>query len=207
MSVLAWLLGMLAAIVLLPVLLLVVQVLMACLPARAQPMGNTARPQVAVLVPAHDEASIIGATLASIAPQLRPGDRLLVVADNCTDDTAQLAREAGAEVVERHDARLRGKGYALDFGVRHLTNQPPEVVIVVDADCQVGEGQSSAWRGATEVARPVQALYLMYAPAGWADSAGCRVRLAGQEPGAPAWLGAAGPAMPVDGRRHGIRLA
>ncbi len=113
MSVLAWLLGMLAAIVLLPVLLLLVQVLMACLPARAQPMGNTARPQVAVLVPAHDEASIIGATLASIAPQLRPGDRLLVVADNCTDDTAQLAREAGAEVVERHDARLRGKGYAL----------------------------------------------------------------------------------------------
>lgn len=167
MSVLAWILGMLAAIVLLPVLLLVVQVLMACLPARAQPMGNTARPQVAVLVPAHDEASIIGATLASIAPQLRPGDRLLVVADNCTDDTAQLAREAGAEVVERHDARLRGKGYALDFGVRHLTNQPPEVVIVVDADCQVGEGAIERLaRRYREVARPVQALYLMYAPAG-----------------------------------------
>ena len=79
MSVLAWILGMLAAIVLLPVLLLLVQVLMACLPARAQPMGNTARPQVAVLVPAHDEASIIGATLASIATQWLPGDRLLEV--------------------------------------------------------------------------------------------------------------------------------
>lgn len=149
MSVLAWSLGTLAAIALLPVLLLLVQVLMACLPARAQPLGNNARPQVAVLVPAHDEASLIGATLASIAPQLRPGDRLLVVADNCTDDTAQLAREAGAEVVERRDARLRGKGYALDFGVRHLASQPPEVVIVVDADCQVGEGRSSTWRGAT----------------------------------------------------------
>lgn len=67
MSVLAWSLGTLAAIALLPVLLLLVQVLMACLPARAQPLGNNARPQVAVLVPAHDEASLIGATLASIA--------------------------------------------------------------------------------------------------------------------------------------------
>lgn len=175
MSVLAGLLGVVAALVLLPVLLLLLQVLMACLPARVQPSGSHARPQVAVLVPAHDEASIIRATLASIVPQLRPGDRLLVVADNCTDDTARLAREAGAEVVERHDARLRGKGYALDFGVRHLAGQPPEVVIVVDADCQVGEWAIERLaRRCREVDRPVQALYLMRAPAG----AGLRVQVA-----------------------------
>ena len=175
MSVLAGLLGVVAALVLLPVLLLLLQVLMACLPARVQPLGSHARPQVAVLVPAHDEASIIRATLASIVPQLRPGDRLLVVADNCTDDTARLAREAGAEVVERHDARLRGKGYALDFGVRHLAGQPPEVVIVVDADCQVGEWAIERLaRRCREVDRPVQALYLMRAPAG----AGLKVQIA-----------------------------
>lgn len=72
-----------------------------------------------------------------------------MVADNCTDDTARLASAAGAEVIERHDALLRGKGYALDFGVRHLAQQPPDVVIVVDADCQVAEGQSTAWPAAT----------------------------------------------------------
>lgn len=174
-SVLAWFLGLLAIIVLLPVLLLLLQVLLACLPRPVQPFASSRRGQVAVLVPAHDEASIIRATLASITPQLQPGDRLLVVADNCTDDTAQLAREAGAEVVERHDLHLRGKGYALDFGVRHLARQPPEVVIVVDADCRVGEGaiERLALR-CQQVARPVQALYLTHAPAG----AGPKVQVA-----------------------------
>lgn len=175
MSVLGWLLGLLAVIALLPAVVFFVQVLLACLPARSRPMGNSARPRVAVLVPAHDEASIIRATLATIAPQLLEGDRLLVVADNCTDDTARLAREAGAEVVERHDALLRGKGYALDFGVRYLAQQPPEVVIVVDADCQVSEGAIERLaRRYREVERPVQALYLMRAPAG----AGLKVQVA-----------------------------
>ena len=175
MSVLGWLLGLLAVIALLPAVVFFVQVLLACLPARSRPMGNSVRPRVAVLVPAHDEASIIRATLATIGPQLLEGDRLLVVADNCTDDTARLAREAGAEVVERHDALLRGKGYALDFGVRYLAQQPPEVVIVVDADCQVSEGAIERLaRRYREVERPVQALYLMRAPAG----AGLKVQVA-----------------------------
>ncbi|EMR47718.1 glycosyltransferase family 2 protein [Pseudomonas putida] len=174
-SVLGWLLGLLAIIVLVPVLVLVLQVLLACLPVRSRPKGIGERPRVAVLVPAHDEALIIRAMLASVTPQLLDGDRLLVVADNCSDDTAQLAREAGAEVVERHDTRLRGKGYALDFGVRHLAQRPPEVVIVVDADCQVGEGAIDCLaRRCHALARPVQSLYLMRAPAG----AGLRVQVA-----------------------------
>ncbi len=174
-SVLGWLLGLLAIIVLVPVLVLVLQVLLACLPARARPNGIGERPRVAVLVPAHDEALVIRAMLASVTPQLLDGDRLLVVADNCSDDTAQLAHEAGAEVVERHDTRLRGKGYALDFGVRYLAQRPPEVVIVVDADCQVGEGAIDCLaRRCHELVRPVQSLYLMRAPAG----AGLKVQVA-----------------------------
>ncbi|MCX2888154.1 MULTISPECIES: glycosyltransferase family 2 protein [Pseudomonas] len=174
-SVLGWLLGLLTVIVLVPVLVFSLQVLMACLPARAPLPGSGARPRVAVLVPAHDEASIIQATLATITPQLLEGDRLLVVADNCSDNTAQLARESGAEVVERYDAQLRGKGYALDFGVRHLARQPPEVVIVVDADCQVGEGAiDTLARRCHAAQRPVQSLYLMRAPAG----AGLKVQVA-----------------------------
>ncbi|CAI3803234.1 hypothetical protein GLGCALEP_03315 [Pseudomonas sp. MM221] len=167
MSVLSWLLGLLAVIALVPVCVFFLQMLLACLPPRSRPLGITERPRVAVLVPAHDEAAIIRATLASVTPQLLAGDRLLVVADNCTDDTARLAREAGAEVVERFDTLRRGKGYALDFGVRHLAEQPPEVVIVVDADCQVGEGAIDCLaRRYHQAQRPVQALYLMRAPAG-----------------------------------------
>jgi len=167
MSVLSWLLGLLAVIALVPVSVFFLQMLLACLPPRARPLGISVRPRVAVLVPAHDEAAIIRATLASITPQLLAGDRLLVVADNCSDDTARLAREGGAEVVERFDTLRRGKGYALDFGVRHLAGQPPEVVIVVDADCQVGEGAIDCLaRRYHQAQRPVQALYLMRAPAG-----------------------------------------
>jgi len=167
MTVLSWLLGLLAVIALVPVSVFFLQMLLACLPPRSRPLGVSVRPRVAVLVPAHDEAAIIRATLASVTPQLLPGDRLLVVADNCTDDTARLAREAGAEVVERFDTVLRGKGYALDFGVRHLAEYPPEVVIVVDADCQVAEGAIDCLaRRYHQAQRPVQALYLMRAPAG-----------------------------------------
>ncbi len=174
-SLLAWLLGLVAVAILLPSLVLFAQVLLACLPARPQPAAGARRPRVAVLVPAHNEASIIASTLASVGPQMLAHDRLLVVADNCSDDTAQLARRAGAEVVERHNDQLRGKGYALDFGVRHLAQDPPEVVIIVDADCLVGEGAIDLLaRRCLEAARPVQALYLMHAPAG----AGLKVQIA-----------------------------
>ncbi|RWU21407.1 glycosyl transferase [Pseudomonas alkylphenolica] len=174
-TLLAWLLGAVAVLLLLPVLVLFAQVLLACLPARAQAPLQGPRGRVAVLVPAHNEASIIGATLASVGAQLHEGDRLLVVADNCSDDTAALARAAGAEVVERSNDQQRGKGYALDFGVRHLAADAPDVVIIVDADCQLGEGAiDHLARRCSQVARPVQALYLMRAPAG----AGLKVQIA-----------------------------
>jgi len=172
---LAGVLGALALLVLMPTLVLFVQVLAACLPTRLPPAARGPRPRLAVLVPAHDEASIIAATLDSIRSQLREGDRLLVVADNCSDDTAVLARAAGAEVIERFDAQARGKGYALDFGVRHLALDPAHVVIVVDADCHLGEGVlTSLATCCIDTGRPVQALYLMQAPAG----AGLRTRVA-----------------------------
>jgi cellulose synthase/poly-beta-1,6-N-acetylglucosamine synthase-like glycosyltransferase len=93
--------------------------------------------RVAVLVPAHNESRNVLPTIACLLPQMRAGDRLVVVADNCSDDTAQLARDAGATVIERHNAELRGKGYALAFGVDSLRADPPDVVMVVDADCTV----------------------------------------------------------------------
>src|SRR3974377_1984523 len=69
--------------------------------------SNALRGRVAVLVPAHNEANGLLPTIRDIQGQLLAGDRFLVVADNCNDNTASVASAAGAEVVERHDpARL-----------------------------------------------------------------------------------------------------
>lgn len=123
------------------------------------------RQSVAVLVPAHNESSELLPTLANIRNQLLPGDRLLVVADNCSDDTAAVATAAGAEVVERNDPTKRGKGYALDWGVRHLGSNPPGIVIIVDADCRLADGAIDGLAlTCAMTGRPVQALYLMAAP-------------------------------------------
>ncbi|HXM34723.1 MAG TPA: glycosyltransferase, partial [Pyrinomonadaceae bacterium] len=83
-------------------------------------MSRDPNHNVAVLVPAHNESAGLLPTITDIKRQLFAGDRLLVVADNCTDDTAAIAAARGAEVIERNDPSRRGKGYALDFGVRHL---------------------------------------------------------------------------------------
>ncbi len=122
-------------------------------------------PAVAVLVPAHNESSGLLPTLVNIQSQLNPGDRVLVVADNCSDDTAAVAISGGADVVERHDPTKRGKGYALDWGIRHLSSNPPEIVIIVDADCKLADGALDALAlTCTMTGRPVQALYLMTTP-------------------------------------------
>jgi cellulose synthase/poly-beta-1,6-N-acetylglucosamine synthase-like glycosyltransferase len=166
-----------AGAVIVPACVLLVQVIAAMLPgaARGVEARDDVRPTVAVLMPAHDEAAGIAASIATVVGQLRPGDRLLVVADNCTDDTAAIARAAGAEVIERQDPVRRGKGYALDFGVRRLAQDPPAIVVIVDADCALAPqalGRIAARCART--ARPVQALYLMRSPPG----AGLRLRIA-----------------------------
>lgn len=119
---------------------------------------------VAILMPAHDEAAGISTAIRALVSQLTPGDRLLVVADNCSDDTAAVARAAGAEVTVRVDPLLRGKGYALDHGIRHLSAAPPDAVVIVDADCVVaGDAVELLRKACLSSQRPVQALYLMRA--------------------------------------------
>src|SRR6184192_3280942 len=80
------------------------EVLLALLPRRRpESSALLASARVAVLIPAHDEAMVIGATLRTLMPTVPPGGRVLVVADNCSDSTASIARECGADVLERHD--------------------------------------------------------------------------------------------------------
>lgn len=117
----------------------------------------------AVLIPAHDEAAGIVAALTALREVMPEGTRVLVVADNCTDETAALARGCGVAVAERHDAALRGKGYALAFGRERLAvDRPPEVVIVLDADCRLAPGSLEALcRSARQRQAPAQAVNLI----------------------------------------------
>ncbi len=155
----------LAAIV--PCAIVFAQCVVAALSGPTSPaLRGSSRPRLGVLVPAHNEETVIRATLESIARQLSAGDRLLVVADNCSDATAHVAAEAGAEVLVRNDAARRGKGFALQAGVEHFRSDPPAVVVVVDADCVLDAGCLAALAECVaESSRPAQACYLMAPPA------------------------------------------
>ncbi|MCB2113631.1 MAG: glycosyltransferase family 2 protein [Parvularculaceae bacterium] len=125
------------------------------------------RARIGVVIPAHNERDAVAATVKAVRAELRDVDRLIVVADNCSDDTAALAGPAGADAIERNDASRCGKGYALQFGVDHLRGDPPDVVVFIDADCRPAPGaiEKIAARAAY-IQRPVQALYLMNVPDG-----------------------------------------
>ncbi|MCC3455138.1 glycosyltransferase family 2 protein [Microcoleus sp. PH2017_08_TRC_O_A] len=159
-------LSAIALIVLIPVAVLFLE----CCAAFLSSFGDTAetqeaRPKVAVLIPAYNEAAGIAATISTILPQLTPQDRLLVIADNCTDATAEIARNSGASAIERHDTERKGKGYALDFGLQSIASDPPEVIIMVDADCICQpDAIDKLARVAMAEQRPVQATYLMEQP-------------------------------------------
>jgi cellulose synthase/poly-beta-1,6-N-acetylglucosamine synthase-like glycosyltransferase len=123
--------------------------------------NTNAQDTIAVLIPAHNEEAVLGQTLSVLVPTLPPSARLVVVADNCNDQTAQIARHWGAEVVERQDVANRGKGFALRAGLQHLADSPPRVVVFLDADCRVAAqtvGRLAA--AALATGRPVQGLNL-----------------------------------------------
>lgn len=161
-------LAVLLVLVAVPVLLLGTEVFTAAFAARE---GKSSRrrdhggqsPTLAVVVPAHNEATVVADTLATLQRQLSAGDRLIVVADNCTDQTAAIAAACGAEVTVRNEPDLRGKGYALDAGIRVLASDPPDVVVFVDADCRVEAGAIAALvANVQRSGAPQQAVYLMY---------------------------------------------
>ncbi|WP_395173535.1 glycosyltransferase family 2 protein [Roseibium alexandrii] len=139
-----------------------IEVLAAAFLPKRQIQCSEERVPMVVLIPAHNEEAGLAETLKASQKGLYPFDRILVVADNCTDNTASVARRNGAEVIERNDPDHRGKGYALDFGVRHLEQNPPGCVVILDADCVP---EASALDRTRQVAghlvRPVQARYLM----------------------------------------------
>jgi cellulose synthase/poly-beta-1,6-N-acetylglucosamine synthase-like glycosyltransferase len=146
--------ALLAGVAGFPLVILTVETLAGLRRPKA-PALNGPAPRTTVIIPAHNEEGGIAATVAAIKPS---GVDILVVADNCTDATTKRARAAGADVVERHDASARGKGYALAFGREALRDDPPEVVIILDADCAPdGDALSRLTRHAAHTGRAVQA--------------------------------------------------
>jgi GT2 family glycosyltransferase len=93
---------------------------------------------VVVLIPAHDEEGSIAQCVRGFEAQTYPAEwfDVVVIADNCTDDTARVAREAGAEVLVRDEPDLRGKGQALRWAIERVLAREtsPAAVVVVDAD-------------------------------------------------------------------------
>lgn len=131
-------------------------------PRRRGVEGLGAPGPIAIVIPAHDEEAGIAATLEDLQPQARPQDRIVVVADNCSDRTAELAEQAGADVLVRENRELRGKGYALQHALDHLKSEPPSTVLFTDADCLHSAGLVQRVAAAAEASgAPAQALYLM----------------------------------------------
>jgi cellulose synthase/poly-beta-1,6-N-acetylglucosamine synthase-like glycosyltransferase len=114
---------------------------LSCLSARLKPPAPSSRKLFFdVVVPAHNEATGIADTISSLKQVSWPDThfRVVVIADNCTDDTASIARSVGATVLERQDSNLRGKGYALAYAFAWSRSQGiADAVVVVDADSVV----------------------------------------------------------------------
>lgn len=96
-------------------------------------------PHLLLLIPAHNEAQLIGRCVASLKAQDHPAGAvsIVVVADNCTDETAALAARAGATVLSRVDQVHRGKGSAIGWALTQLDWAGYDAVAILDADTTI----------------------------------------------------------------------
>lgn len=132
------------------------------LPVRATVALET---RFVVVVPAHNEEAGLPATLQSLQALEYPAShrRVLVIADNCTDRTADVARAHGAEVLVRTNDTLRGKGFALEAAIAQLRAEPApswDALVVVDADTDVSPNLLTAAHA--RMALGAQALQVAY---------------------------------------------
>lgn len=104
--------------------------------------GDVIRHKIGIVISARNESKVIGNLIDSVWANDYPKELLniFVVADNCTDDTAQICRDKGCIVIERFNTELIGKGYALNYLFSNLHSEDqyadilPEAYIVLDAD-------------------------------------------------------------------------
>ena len=168
MSVLSVVLIGIGLVLLVPTGVLWLEILLSKTPATGRSAaGVDTGHRAAVLIPAHNEAGGVAKTITNLKAQLGSRDIILVVADNCTDETADIAAKSGAQVLVRNDTTRRGKGYAVAFGVEHLKSLRPDVLVFVDADCVLAPNSINVLTStALAKGRPIQSLNLMRAPRG-----------------------------------------
>ncbi len=162
----ALLLGLLAVLATLPLCL---ELALACLgrwlPAQQQTRAPLTGP-LAVLIPAHNEESLIARTVQSVlAAAARDSEpvNVTVIAHNCTDHTAARAADAGARVLALQGPA--GKGHALRHGMKLALEEGAAAVVVVDADTLVSTNLLTVLRQALARADAAQAWYELGEPA------------------------------------------
>ncbi|MFW8592242.1 glycosyltransferase family 2 protein [Glaciecola sp. 2405UD65-10] len=121
-----------------------------------------------ILIPAHNEAQVIEKTLINLKENISPQDTIVVVADNCSDNTNQLCEAHGATVLERFSDTEKGKGYALDYGTKWILNNLKfDNLILFDADCVFTPGSyDQLVLSVTSSNKICQSVYLMQANEG-----------------------------------------
>jgi 1,2-diacylglycerol 3-beta-glucosyltransferase len=147
MIVLTILVGAVAALLLLPTLSDLISIPPA-LRRRAtdRQTDGEAFPALLFLVPAHNEELLIESCVASLLDLDYPAERrrIVVIADNCTDRTAALVRQAGAEALERTDASRRGKPHALAWALERIRLDDFDAVVIADADSVIDRAFAKA---------------------------------------------------------------
>jgi cellulose synthase/poly-beta-1,6-N-acetylglucosamine synthase-like glycosyltransferase len=103
-----------------------------------------------VLVPAHNEARVIGRCLEAIRADARAADQVLVVADRCTDETAAIAERYGASVLERGPGSEPGRAAARQAGLDHARGLTWDAVVMLDADSVIAPGFFDAFERALD---------------------------------------------------------
>lgn len=107
-----------------------------------------------ILIPAHNEERVIGGCLEAIEADRRRRDLVLVVADHCTDTTAQICRSFGSLVHERSEDELPGRARARQAGLEHARGLDWDAVLMLDADSIIEPGFFDACEGALASGAP-----------------------------------------------------
>jgi len=165
-TIVDYLFGALGIVVLIPCLVFFSECLAAFLSSTSSSnLTDLKRPKTTILIPAHNEAEQIKEVIEGLQTQITSQDKVIVIADNCHDNTAELARSTGVKVLEREHKTDRGKGYALDYAMQHVRDNPPEVLVILDGDCTLESNTiHNITCKAIATGRPVQATYLMEQP-------------------------------------------
>ncbi|HOP08135.1 MAG TPA: glycosyltransferase family 2 protein [candidate division Zixibacteria bacterium] len=139
MIFLTWLIIALTALLIAGVVYLWLLALVGCTSVR-HPEKSEKTYRFLTIVPAYNEGEHLIPTLKSLAQiQSSHSNRVVVVADNCTDNTAEIAAGHGVEVYERHDLDRRGKGYAIEWIIEQVGLENSDFVLIVDADTIVDQ--------------------------------------------------------------------